>query len=762
VALSGDAWIVTVRDNNQNLENGGFCLVYVPTAANRVLSGTIGNLGEVTALNGELALAGASCVLGPQGYEITFGDGSVINPSNTALFVTPDPSLGNGADNIYAYSANGNSFVVFSHDLPGLPTVHQNGGFRFLATPLNPAAPVSGEVSLVASDSQAGEDGSDQTLAFTVTRSGSSSSDLTVNYTISGSATPGDDLFSLPGSVVIPSGSASAQVIVTVLPDNLLEQTETVTLSLAEGVGYSLSQYTSGTGMIMDAASSLPRTTVQFQQGVNGYSGQFQKRIGYAISTGTYTAQLGSSVANYGVDGGDPDINDMIRFDNIIGNGPGQVPPGAKVLKAELILTTAVASDAQSPGPFMVDRLTSPVNAATTYDEISAGSGFEGVRGISTGLPVAGFPPLAQGEAGAADVTPIVREWAAGTPNHGFAILTGGTTDGWNYCTVGNANVALRPRLVVTYINQPTREYTFTADRSARINSQPGSNTLDGASLNAEFIDALTNNSQEALVRFAVAFDDLAEGAIPLDEEIVKAELLVTTANPFFGNGAQSTGPILVHQMLQDWTTSTGYGLHGTKIGVHVAPAVAAMTGLGQGSTTWVDVTSLVRSWRAGAPNHGVSLKPGTGDDWMLFWPGTPFGDVAAPRLRITTAGGSIPNDPPFALWAAAKGAAGITTGSDDDGDGITALVEYALGLSPTASDTLPGLMRNGDNLSLSFAKGLEARVDPRISYKILGSDDLVDWIEEATAVNSADSISLQKPVGQGTWFFRLEVTYTP
>jgi hypothetical protein len=146
----------------------------------------------------------------------------------------------------------------------------------------------------------------------------------------------------------------------------------------------------------------------------------------------------------------------------------------------------------------------------------------------------------------------------------------------------------------------------------------------------------------------------------------------------------------------------------------------------------------------------------------MLFWPGTPFGDVAAPRLRITTAGGSIPNDPPFAMWAAANGAAGITTDSDDDGDGITALVEYALGLSPTASDTLPGLVRNGGNLSLSFTKGLEARVDPRISYKILGSDDLTDWVEEVTAVNAVDSISVQKPVGQGTWFFRLEVIYTP
>jgi hypothetical protein len=761
IGQSGDNWIVTVRDNNQNLENGGFSILYIPGTANRVLSGKIGNLGEFTALNDELALLGVSTRLTAQGYQLTFGDGSVINPSNTVLFISPDSNAGNGADNVYGYSASGNSFVVFSHDLPGLNGAMQNGGFRFLATPLNTVAPVADEVVLSVTDAEAAEDGTDQVLAFTVTRRGNTASDLIVNYTVGGTATPGADYSALTGWVSIPAGSSSAAIAVSVLADSLLEQSETVTVTLAAGPGYSVGLYATAMGTIADGFSTLPTNTVVFQQGLNGYTGQFQKRVGYALSSGTYTAQLGSAVANYALDGGDPDINDLIRFDNII-SGPGGIPAGARVLKAELFLTTAVANDAQTGGPFIVDRLTSAVDAGTTYDSISNGIGFEGIRGISTGLPVAGFPALAQGQAGAADVTDIVRAWASGEPNHGFGVFSGGTTDGWNYCTVGNANVSLRPKLVVTYINQATREYTYTADQSARINSAPGSTTIDGSTLDAELIDSATNNTQEALLRFPVAFSDETPGAIPLDEEIVKAELLVTTPSSSFSAGAHSPGPISVHRMLADWNPATSYGINGPQIGTHISESVAAMTGLGQGSTTWIDITSIVRAWRSGAANYGLNLKPGTADDWMLFWPGTPYGESAQPRLRITTAGGSIPDNVPFDVWAASFNAQGISLDSDSDNDGITALVEYALGFSPTTVEVLPGITRNGDTISLSFQKGLQAADDPRMSYAIRSSTDLRNWTLETPTVNNGTVITLDQAIGVANKFFRLEIVYTP
>jgi Ca2+-binding RTX toxin-like protein len=67
---------------------------------------------------------------------------------------------------------------------------------------------------------------------FTVTQSTASSTDTTVNFTIGGTATSGSDFASPGTSVVIPAGMTSATIDVAVLNDAIVEQTETVTITL--------------------------------------------------------------------------------------------------------------------------------------------------------------------------------------------------------------------------------------------------------------------------------------------------------------------------------------------------------------------------------------------------------------------------------------------------------------------------------------------------------------------------------------------------
>src|SRR5690606_36659223 len=105
-------WVVTTCDNNGSGEDGDFAFLYVPALAQRVLSGKVGAAAEFTPLNIDAAAVGVKSAQTTQGYLLTFGDGSLINPSNTALFVTADGNAGNGADNVWHYSAAGNSFVV--------------------------------------------------------------------------------------------------------------------------------------------------------------------------------------------------------------------------------------------------------------------------------------------------------------------------------------------------------------------------------------------------------------------------------------------------------------------------------------------------------------------------------------------------------------------------------------------------------------------------------------------------------------------------
>ncbi len=64
-----------------------------------------------------------------------------------------------------------------------------------------------------------------------------SSAATTVNYEVAGSATAGTDYSALPGTVVIPAGSNSASITVSVLDDEEYEGNETVQLTLVSASG---------------------------------------------------------------------------------------------------------------------------------------------------------------------------------------------------------------------------------------------------------------------------------------------------------------------------------------------------------------------------------------------------------------------------------------------------------------------------------------------------------------------------------------------
>lgn len=61
---------------------------------------------------------------------------------------------------------------------------------------------------------------------------------LTVNYTVKGTATQGTDYESIGGSVTIPAGQDSVEIVVNVKDDPLIEGTETVVVELQEGSEY--------------------------------------------------------------------------------------------------------------------------------------------------------------------------------------------------------------------------------------------------------------------------------------------------------------------------------------------------------------------------------------------------------------------------------------------------------------------------------------------------------------------------------------------
>ncbi|MBI2925962.1 MAG: hypothetical protein HYY24_09685 [Verrucomicrobia bacterium] len=116
-------------------------------------------------------------------------------------------------------------------------------------------------VTIVATDAQAAEAGT-STGAFTVSRTGDTGAELVVSFSVSGTAESSRDFGSIGGSVTIPPGAESAQILVAPIDDPDPEPAETVTLTLTSKAGYELGDPKSATVTIADDDTPPPAGVV--------------------------------------------------------------------------------------------------------------------------------------------------------------------------------------------------------------------------------------------------------------------------------------------------------------------------------------------------------------------------------------------------------------------------------------------------------------------------------------------------------------------
>lgn len=253
VRSAGGIWTIDVRDNSGDSQDGEFSFVYVPPGTPGVMSGRVSATGAVTPLNGPLDRMGATAQRTADYLEIVFGDGTRLNPSNSALFLTGDTSSSlTGADNIHSWSAEGNRFRIFSQDLPQLNWGFQSVDLRFLLVPFEAFDDTPPVVTITPADGQGGESGADRSVAYTFSRTGSTSQPLEVQYLTGGTATPGVDTPPLSGTVVIPAGKASVELAIEVLEDDQVEGDETLEVHLVKGTGYELGAAKSAGAILKD------------------------------------------------------------------------------------------------------------------------------------------------------------------------------------------------------------------------------------------------------------------------------------------------------------------------------------------------------------------------------------------------------------------------------------------------------------------------------------------------------------------------------
>jgi hypothetical protein len=438
-----------------------------------------------------------------------------------------------------------------------------------------------------------------------------------------------------------------------------------------------------GGGLLAAGDSAYAQVlTKSFQNGANGYAGSFDRKISMTAAN----EQNGANVAQYfmdgyAADGTSPDEQNLIRFDNLIGNAAGQIPANATILSAKLTVTTSLSGNSQTNGPFGVAGLNQAFDATTSYftnftstapDFSSRGAWWQ--DGSAT-RPVGGYGFQIPGVEDSANIHPLVQGWANGTPNHGLVIQAGmadlatqnaGTADGWSIHTTGFPFSDTRPKLQVSYTTAPVTKKTFqqnvggyTGGTMAIVRS--GLNALvedtadptrpeiteDGAALEQTFLDGVLFTNQDgttssgddfALLKFGGVF---AAGQAPANVPVAKAWVVLTTSESSVD--ARTSGPFSAHKMLRPWDTTTLHSSFGAVDGLQVGdgdigPSLETLDGFIRGSEAWFDVTSYMEGVRTGAADNGVAvIASGTADGWQIFANGSAT-EAVRPKLIVYSA----------------------------------------------------------------------------------------------------------------------------
>ena len=255
---------------------------------------------------------------------------------------------------------------------------------------------------------------------------------------------------------------------------------------------------------------------------------------------------------------------------------------------------------------------------------------------------------------------------------------------------------------------------------------------------------------------------NIAAGTLRIDGNQSAATGLITVASAaaLGGNGI-SGAPVILQSgggltaRISDWTGTAGIGyddltvasLDAASVPMTLMIAAAAPANFSETSKSFTILNS------GGVTNFNVANVTITAP-----------GFIGAGTWSIAEAAGSLvlsytAPDPSYSTWATDNGISSEPASGDFDHDGFTNLVEYALGLNPTASSVPAGTF---DGSQLSFTKGTQANANGDVTYEIEQSSTLTGWVVVVPNNPASPSISYTLPSGQSREFARLKITQIP
>ncbi|HZV06853.1 MAG TPA: DNRLRE domain-containing protein [Gemmataceae bacterium] len=210
------------------------------------------------------------------------------------------------------------------------------------------------------------------------------------------------------------------------------------TLSLA----LSLSLVFAATAGKKNNEAAGDKQSISFQQGANGYTGTVDVEI-WAVAPNTCLEGNPNASSDADNDGGESQI--LIRFEDIIGDGPRRIPPHSAVHSARLVVS------AFDPGtPVHLHRMLVPWKRTATWNSLVAGITANGLEASAQKDSFTFGKISASSSDIVFEVTDTVQAWVNGTANHGWVFINTGP-NGWDFYTSEFEDIKQRPRLTVEF-----------------------------------------------------------------------------------------------------------------------------------------------------------------------------------------------------------------------------------------------------------------------------------------------------------------------
>jgi len=403
---------------------------------------------------------------------------------------------------------------------------------------------------------------------------------------------------------------------------------------------------------------------VTFQEGVNGYMGTQMTNL---------RSRFGSPAAeNYWIDNpavGNDNTNDdddsvLLRFENIIGAGAGQIPAGARIKSARLILTGGSSSNRAGNGG-RLHKMLQTWSSTTLYNDFTGNQGVNLDDVVASANASTAFGANTIDNSSNAvfngssvilnvDVRKEIQDWANGDSNNGWALMP--IINGNNGTSIRShlaADPTMRPVLEVEYDTTSLPNGAQTTVFRNGLNGYAGtvskSIRADLSAPNADRLGvdySITNpgDQEQSLLKFQEIFGNAA-GQIPADAQILEAKLVFHT----LGSNASGDGGTL-HRMIGNWdgtaTWDAVLGGDGVTLGVDAMSGTSAVFGdpaalapnVSYGLTT-ADVTADLRAWIAGGTNEGWAFLPHLNGSDGWFFLNEAFSDpLLRPSLEVTWA----------------------------------------------------------------------------------------------------------------------------